>query len=113
MKEFRLLYLIGDIQDKFILEAAQEQQDTRRGGFSKKIRYCALGLCAAMALCAGLVVYTQFQRTSDSLVGRPKVTTAVTDDDVQIANPFQECTDLSEAAQILHYSTGFLRQQFW
>ena len=56
MKEFRLLYLIGDIQDKFILEAAQEQQDTRRGGFSKKIRYCALGLCAAMALCAGLVV---------------------------------------------------------
>ena len=80
MKEFRLLYLIGDIQDKFILEAAQEQQDTRRGGFSKKIRYCALGLCAAMALCAGLVVYTQFQRTSDSLVGRPKVTTAVTDD---------------------------------
>ena len=57
MKEFRLLYLIGDIQDKFILEAAQEQQDTRRGGFSKKIRYCALGLCAAMALCAGLVVY--------------------------------------------------------
>lgn len=54
MKEFRLLYLIGDIQDKFILEAAQEQQDTRRGGFSKKFRYCALGLCAAMALCAGL-----------------------------------------------------------
>ncbi len=104
MKEFRLLYLIGDIQDKFILEAAQEQQDTRRGGFSKKIRYCALGLCAAMALCAGLVVYTQFQRTSDSLVGRPKVTTAVTDDDVQIANPFQECTDLSEAAQIAGFS---------
>ena len=73
MKEFRLLYLIGDIQDKFILEAAQEQQDTRRGGFSKKFRYCALGLCAAMALCAGLVVYTQFQRTSDSLVDLPKV----------------------------------------
>ena len=114
MKEFRLLYLIGDIQDKFILEAAQEQQDTRRGGFSKKIRYCALGLCAAMALCAGLVVYTQFQRTSDSLVGRPKVTTAVTDDDVQIANPgmhrpFRGGTD----RRVLHYSTGFLRQQFW
>ena len=104
MKEFRLLYLIGDIQDKFILEAAQEQQDTRRGGFSKKFRYCALGLCAAMALCAGLVVYTQFQRTSDSLVDLPKVTTAVTDDDVQIANPFQECTDLSEAAQIAGFS---------
>ncbi|WP_449073393.1 hypothetical protein [Ruminococcus sp.] len=104
MKEFRLLYLIGDIQDKFILEAAQEQQDTRRGGFSKKFRYCALGLCAAMALCAGFVVYTQFQRTSDSLVDLPKVTTAVTDDDVQIANPFQECTDLSEAAQIAGFS---------
>ena len=104
MTEFRLLYLRGDIQDKFILEAAQEQQDTRRGGFSKKFRYCALGLCAAMALCAGLVVYTQFQRTSDSLVDLPKVTTAVTDDDVQIANPFQECTDLSEAAQIAGFS---------
>ncbi len=103
MKEFRLLYLIGDIQDKFILEAAQEQQDTRRGGFSKKSGI-VLWDCAAMALCAGLVVYTQFQRTSDSLVGRPKVTTAVTDDDVQIANPFQECTDLSEAAQIAGFS---------
>ena len=57
-----------------------------------------------MALCAGLVVYTQFQRTSDSLVDLPKVTTAVTDDDVQIANPFQECTDLSEAAQIAGFS---------
>ena len=63
-----------------------------------------MGLCAAMALSAGLVVYTQFQRTSDSLVDLPKVTTAVTDDDVQIANPFQECTDLSEAAQIAGFS---------
>ena len=50
MKEFRLLYLIGDIQDKFILEAAQEQQDTRRI-FEKNPVLCFGTVCCNGTVC--------------------------------------------------------------
>lgn len=107
MKEFRLLHLIGDIQDKYILEAAQEKTNTKHSRFSKKLQHCAFGLCAAMVLCAGLAVYAQLQHASidrDDPNVILQATTAVTEDNVQIANPFQECADLSESAQIAGFS---------
>lgn len=107
MKEYRLLHLIENIQDEYILEADQKQVNIKRGNFSKRFQYCAFGLCAAMVLCAGLVMYTQFRNASidwSDSNSISKTTTMATEDNVQIANPFQECADLSEAAQIAGFS---------
>lgn len=101
MKEFRLLELIGEIKDEWIEDAVQVQPVPKRRLFS--VQRVAIGVCAAVVLCVGLLVYTQVQHRSD-ITQLPEQTSAATEESVQIANPFQECDSLETAEQIAGFS---------
>ena len=77
MKEFRLLELIGEIKDEWIEDAVQMQPFPKRRLFF--VQRVAVGVCAAVVLCVGLLVYTQVQHRSD-ITQLPEQTSAATDD---------------------------------
>lgn len=100
MKEMRLMQIIGDIDEKYIDEAAPAEQKRKAVRFTPWVRYVGIAACAALVIGAGIFAVTQ-QR--GGIVDTPVQSKADTNDVadtsefVQYVNPYAEYETLDEA----------------
>ena len=100
MKEMRLMQIIGDIDEKYIDEAAPAEQKRKAVRFTPWVRYAGIAACAVLVIGAGIFAVTQ-QRGGivDTPVqsGADANEAADTSEFVQYVNPYAEYETLSEA----------------
>lgn len=100
MKEMRLMQIIGDIDEKYIDEAAPGEQKQKALRFAPWVRYVGIAACAALVFGVGIFTINQ-QR--GSIVNTPAQSGASTNEAtdaselVQYVNPFAEYDTLEEA----------------
>lgn len=94
MKEMRLMRAIGEIDDKYIEEAAPSGEKKTAIRFAPWTKLAGIAACAAIAIGAGIFVLTQ---QSGNIVASPSQTEEGTSDYVQYVNPIAEFDTLSEA----------------
>ena len=106
MKEMRLMKIIGDIDEKYIDEAAPGGQKQKAVRFAPWVRYAGIAACAALVFGAGIFAINQ-QR--GSIVDTPVQSGAGTNEAadtselVQYVNPFAEYDTLEEAERAVGF----------
>lgn len=93
MKEMRLMRAIGEIDDKYIEEAAPSEEKKTAIRFAPWAKFVGIAACAAVAAGAGIFAVTQ----RGNIVISSVQTEEGTSDYVQYVNPFAEFDSLSEA----------------
>ena len=95
MKEMRLMQIIGDIDEKYIDEAAPGEQKKKALRFTPWVRYASIAACAMLVIGVGIFAMTQ-QR--GNIVDNPVQSgEADSSDFVQFGNPYAEYDTLAEA----------------
>lgn len=95
MKEMRLMQIIGDIDEKYIDEAAPGEQKKKALRFTPWVRYVSIAACAMLVIGVGIFAMTQ-QR--GNIVDNPVQSgEADSSDFVQSGNPYAEYDTLAEA----------------
>lgn len=94
MKEMRLMRAIGEIDDKYIEEAAPSGEKKTAIRFAPWTKFAGIAACAAIAIGAGIFALTQ---QGGNIVASPGQTEEGTSDYVQYVNPIAEFDTLSEA----------------
>lgn len=94
MKEMRLMRAIGEIDDKYIEEAAPSGEKKTAIRFAPWTKFAGIAACAAIAIGAGIFALTQ---QGGNIVASPGQTEEGTSDYVQHVNPIAEFDTLSEA----------------
>lgn len=94
MKEMRLMRAIGEIDDKYIDEAAPSEVKRTAIRFAPWAKFVGIAACAAIAVGAGIFAVTQ-QR--GSIVDPATQPESGTSDYVQYVSPIAEFDTLSEA----------------
>ena len=59
MKEMRLMQIIGDIDEKYIDEAAPAEQKKKAMRFTPWVRYASIAACAMLVIGVGIFAITQ------------------------------------------------------
>ena len=96
MKEMRLMRAIGEIDDKYVEEAAQETtgKAIRFGSWAK---YAGIAACAALVIGIGVFAVKQGVTVDTPAQTDTAVTSADDSDFVQIGNPYEYFDTLEEA----------------
>lgn len=106
MKEMRLMQIIGDIDNKYIDEAAPAEQKKKAMRFTPWVRYVSIAACAVLVIGAGIFAVT---RQSGNIVDVPAQSgmqteeAADTSDFVQYVNPYAEFDTLEEAEKTVGF----------
>ena len=95
MKEMRLMQIIGDIDEKYIDEAAPTEQKKKAMRFTPWVRYASIAACAMLVIGVGIFAITQH---SGNIIDTPAQSEeADSSDFVQSGNPYAEYDTLEEA----------------
>lgn len=101
MKEMRLMQIIGDIDDKYIDEAAPAEQKKKAMRFTPWVRYVSIAACAVLVIGAGIFAVT---RRSGNIVDAPVLTEeAGTSDFAQYVSPYADYDTLEEAEKAVGF----------
>ena len=106
-KEMRLMRAIGDIDDRYIDEAAPVG-NTRAIRSSEWVRYAGAAAAAVLVIGAGLFVMTRSTEVGVNeplqTTAAPEQTSAITDMPLEMAgNPYAEYDTLEEAAAVVGF----------
>lgn len=93
MKEMRLMRAIGEIDDKYIEEAAPSEEKKTAMRFAPWTKFAGIAACAAIVIAAGVFAFTQ----RGNIVASPEQPESGTSDYVQYVSPIEEFDTLSEA----------------
>lgn len=96
-KEEKLLQEIGNIQDFYVLDAAEAHPAAQKKHWHYR---SILGIAACAILCIGVGSAYWLSRST------PSISTESSSDDsnLQIPNPFQDCASMAEAAALTGFS---------
>lgn len=101
MKEMRLMRAIGDIDDKYIEEAAPTEEKRTAVRFAPWTKFAGIAACAAVVIGAGVFAFT---RNGGNIVDYPVLSGTYQTNEVsdssepdQYVNPFMEFDALAEA----------------
>ena len=101
MKEMRLMQIIGDIDEKYIDEAAPAEQKKKALRFTPWVRYASIAACAALVIGVGIFAITQH---SGNIIDTPAQSEeADSSDFVQSGNPYAEYDTLEEAENTIGF----------
>jgi hypothetical protein len=101
MKEMRLMQIIGDIDEKYIDEAAPAEQKKKAMRFTPWIRYASIAACAMLVIGVGIFAITQH---SGNIIDTPAQSEeADSSDFVQSGNPYAEYDTLEEAENTIGF----------
>lgn len=101
MKEMRLMQIIGDIDEKYIDEAAPAEQKKKALRFTPWIRYASIAACAMLVIGVGIFAITQH---SGNIIDTPAQSEeADSSDFVQSGNPYAEYDTLEEAENTIGF----------
>lgn len=101
MKEMRLMQIIGDIDEKYIDEAAPAEQKKKAMRFTPWVRYASIAACAALVIGVGIFAITQH---SGNIIDTPAQSEeADSSDFVQSGNPYAEYDTLEEAENTIGF----------
>lgn len=111
MKEMRLMQIIGDIDDKYIEEAApceqSEQSEQKKPAirFAPWVKYAAAAACAALVLGVGIFAVNQraniVEQPAES--GSEAVSTDDVGNFVQAVSPYEDFDTLEEAGKAVGF----------
>ena len=86
MKEMRLMQIIGDIDEKYIDEAAPAEQKKKAMRFTPWVRYASIAACAMLVIGVGIFAITQH---SGNIIDTPAHSEESDSSDfVQYGNPY-------------------------
>ena len=95
MKEMRLMQIIGDIDEKYIDEAAPAEQKKKAMRFTPWARYASIAACAMLVIGIGIFAITQHR---GNIIDTPAQSEeADSSDFAQSGNPYAEYDTLEEA----------------
>lgn len=101
MKEMRLMQIIGDIDEKYIDEAALTEQKKKAMRFTPWVRYASIAACAMLVIGVGIFAITQH---SGNIIDTPAQSEeADSSDFVQSGNPYAEYDTLEEAENTIGF----------
>ena len=101
MKELRLMQIIGDIDEKYIDEAAPAEQKKKAMRFTPWVRYASIAACAMLVIGVGIFAITQH---SGNIIDTPAQSEeADSSDFVQYGNPYAEYDTLEEAENTIGF----------
>lgn len=101
MKEMRLMQIIGDIDEKYIDEAAPAEQKKKAMRFTPWVRYASIAACAMLVIGVGIFAITQH---SGNIIDTPAQSEeADSSDFVQYGNPYAEYDTLEEAENTIGF----------
>lgn len=101
MKEMRLMQIIGDIDEKYIDEAAPAEQKKKAMRFTPWVRYASIAACAMLVIGVGIFAITQH---SGNIIDTPAQSEEVDSSDfVQYGNPYAEYDTLEEAENTIGF----------
>ena len=101
MKEMRLMQIIGDIDEKYIDEAAPAGQKKKAMRFTPWVRYASIAACAMLVIGVGIFAITQH---SGNIIDTPAQSEeADSSDFVQSGNPYAEYDTLEEAENTIGF----------
>lgn len=101
MKEMRLMQIIGDIDEKYIDEAAPAEQKKKAMRFTPWVRYASIAACAMLVIGVGIFAITQH---SGNIIDTPAQSEeADSSDFVQSGNPYTEYDTLEEAENTIGF----------
>ena len=101
MKEMRLMQIIGDIDEKYIDEAAPAEQKKKAMRFTPWIRYASIAACAMLVIGVGIFAITQH---SGNIIDTPAQSEeADSSDFLQSGNPYAEYDTLEEAENTIGF----------
>lgn len=101
MKEMRLMQIIGDIDEKYIDEAAPAGQKKKAMRFTPWVRYASIAACAMLVIGIGIFAITQH---SGNIIDTPAQSEeADSSDFVQSGNPYAEYDTLEEAENTIGF----------
>ncbi len=101
MKEMRLMQIIGDIDEKYIDEAAPTEQKKKALRFTPWVRYVSIAACAMLVIGVGIFAITQRR---GNIVDTPvQSEEADSSDFVQSGNPYAEYNTLEEAEKTVGF----------
>lgn len=101
MKEMRLMQIIGDIDEKYIDEAAPTEQKKKAMRFTPWVRYASIAACAMLVIGVGIFAITQH---SGNIIDTPaQLEEADSSDFVQSGNPYAEYDTLEEAENTIGF----------
>lgn len=106
MKEMRLMQIIGDIDDKYIDEAAPAEQKKKAMRFTPWVRYVSIAACAMLVIGAGIFAVTQQRGNivdAPAQSGMQTEEAPDTSDFVQYVNPYAEFDTLEEAEKAVGF----------
>ncbi|MBP0982362.1 MAG: DUF4367 domain-containing protein [Oscillospiraceae bacterium] len=102
MKEMRLMQIIGDIDEKYIDEAAPAEQKKKAMRFTPWVRYASIAACAMLVIGVGIFAITQH---SGNIIDTPAQSEeADSSDFVQSGNPYAEYDTLEEAENTVGFA---------
>lgn len=101
MKEMRLMQIIGDIDEKYIDEAAPAEQKKKAMRFTPWVRYASIAACAMLVIGIGIFAITQHR---GNIIDTPAQSEeADSSDFVQSGNPYAEYDTLEEAENTIGF----------
>lgn len=101
MKEMRLMQIIGDIDEKYIDEAAPAEQKKKAMRFTPWVRYASIAACAMLVIGVGIFAITQHR---GNIIDTPvQSEEADSSDFVQSGNPYAEYDTLEEAENTIGF----------
>ena len=97
----RLMQIIGDIDEKYIDEAAPAEQKKKAMRFTPWVRYASIAACAMLVIGVGIFAITQH---SGNIIDTPAQSEeADSSDFVQYGNPYAEYDTLEEAENTIGF----------
>lgn len=97
----RLMQIIGDIDEKYIDEAAPAEQKKKAMRFTPWVRYASIAACAMLVIGVGIFAITQH---SGNIIDTPAQSEeADSSDFVQSGNPYAEYDTLEEAENTIGF----------
>lgn len=100
MKEMRLMQIIGDIDEKYIDEAAPAEEKKKAVRFVPWVRYVGIAACAMLVIGVGIFAMTQQRGNivdTPVMSGTQTEEAADTSELTQYVNPYAEYDTLEEA----------------
>ena len=101
MKEMRFMQIIGDIDEKYIDEAAPAEKKKKAMRLTPWVRYASIAACAMLVIGVGIFAITQHR---GNIIDTPAQSEeADSSDFVQSGNPYAEYDTLEEAENTIGF----------
>ena len=101
MKEMRLMQIIGDIDEKYIDEAAPAEHKKKAMRFTPWVRYASIAACAMLVI--GVGIFAMIQHRGNIIDTPAQSEEADSSDFVQSGNPYAEYDTLEEAENTIGF----------